>query len=298
MKKTMPTIASMLFILVFFLSHHFLTNGWLNHVNEGMLYYPVVARAIEYLIGALLFKRIFRPEKIYFSGLQLFLFEIAFTAGIAGFIAFMDDSAIFFPQFFPFHTLIDGCIVWAVLGKMKSNRMRVALIVSGFALSLVAERLLTYHFFHMTQSNPDHTIRKLNPLRYRFVDSGTIQIPNATKKYFVVVFSFNECLPCRQMNPLAEDLCLKFSSDKIAVVKINPLNTIAEILNEENGTACLKTLVPDDTATFNAQIRNKINGMPLLLIVDSGGRILYTHDGYVFRERDLVFSAIEKILTQ
>lgn len=298
MKKAMPTAGSIFFMLVFFLSHHFLTNGWLSRVYEGKIYYPVVARAIEYLIATLFFKRLFRPERIFFSGLQLFLFEIALSTGIVGLIAYTDQSSIFFPQFFPFHCIVNGAIVWAVLGNLKTKRLRLAGIVSGFALAIVFECMLTTHFYNSGQSITDQKIRELPALRYRLMDSGTIQVPNAGKKYFVVFFSFNECLPCRRLQPLVEDLCRKFSSDKVAVIKINPVNTAAEIQQVDTARGCLKTLIPDDTATFNAQINNNISGMPLLLVVDNKGQVLFAHESYLPRQRDLLFTAVEKIITQ
>lgn len=283
-------------MMVFLMFHHFLTNGLLYQVNDGKLYYPIVARAIEYLIAALLFKSLFRPEKIFFSGLHLFLFEIAFSAGSAAYVSVIDNSNIFFPQFFPFHTVVDGCIVWAVLGNLNSKRLRMAVIVFGFALSIVFEYLLTYHYYNTGQTVTDNSLKVLPTMRYRFVDSGMIRIPDATKKYCIVFLSFNECLPCRRLTPFVKDLCRRFSSENVAVIKINPVNTAEEIRDTDTG--CLRTVMPDDTAAFNAQINNRITGMPLLLVVNSSGRVLYTYQSDLPRERDLIFTAIIKIVTQ
>jgi thiol-disulfide isomerase/thioredoxin len=283
------SIASILYVIAFFVLHHYVTNVWVAHSYYS---YLLLSYAVHYTVAALLFRLLFNSDKLFVGGLLLFEASILLTVLLTGLVS-LDEPGLFYPTYFPLYLLINSAIVWIIFKVRKAYyALIVALLIAAYATDL-------YYLPKITKANSEATARsnigaRIDSLTFQDIYGSECSLPRPGINHNVIFVSFIECLPCRLMAPFMEEVCGTFKSGGIDVLKVNPIDDLPEIKQEAAGhtTSCLHTLIPLDKERFKKQLG--VKGYPLMLITNESGQVVYAHYGYNPREHDALLEEIKR----
>jgi hypothetical protein len=276
------TLLSITYAVAFLVLHNYVTNTLVGKSNFN---YAITSNAVQFAIASLVYKRIFENKKTLFPGFYLFAAVILTTIFFAWLASDKQFSGIFFPEYFPFYLGINTLIVWAIF-RCKSNRylaivtIIIAVIVADFVVlpkSYKDKNELAVEGFL------GQTVVRLN---YIDIYKHIYEVPRKQSKYSILFISYIECPPCRLMEPFMNDVCSRLKSFEVDVFKINPINHFArikQIEGQKTSPGCITTLLPQSSESFKQTIN--YDGLPLMLIIDGSGKILYAHSGYHPQER-------------
>jgi hypothetical protein len=76
---------------------------------------------------------------------------------------------------------------------------------------------------------------------------------------------------------------------------VNTYEEVAAYEASKKQGGCLVTLLPSDSAKFREAIPI-IKGLPILLVLNSTGHVLYSHNGFDPNERKLLFERVSRIV--
>ncbi|MBS1629763.1 MAG: hypothetical protein JST27_06850 [Bacteroidetes bacterium] len=294
--KVWSTIASILYVLSFFILHHYVTNAVVAQSNYN---YVVLSNAVQYFLAALLFKRLFNSQRLMINGIILFCSSIFVTILVAWYISRDEGNGLLFPQFVPFYLCINLSIIWLVFKNKFNKILTVIASVIILACILLAELLIMPKSAiaeneHSAASFVGLTVQ---PRRYLGLQGDTLTLPNPKAKRTVFFISFIECIPCRHMQPFANEMNSKFCTPEIVFYKVNPVDGLIRIKKYENSKgnkADISTIIPMYIDSFKRQI--PFHGLPLTLILDESGKIIYAHIGYNPQEKNLLLSRFKYFL--
>lgn len=254
-------------------TYNLITNGLVNDYD-----FNILSNFAQYILFIKLYVFLFKPKTKFdqIFDVSLLIGSILFTVVTA----YLIGRNKFFPEFFPCMPIF--CFLAILLAYFKNKNQYIIICFLLLLSFLCGKFWVSSYYFEKYKTNSllAKSDSSIQDIQFYNLDSQLVTLNPTKYKVSILKFSFRNCLPCRQLNPMFDEWCKEYKTNpNILIAKINPVEDIA-FINAVTDSQDLKITYSDLYTGNSKSNRFNVQLHPVTIIMDAKGKQVYRFDGY------------------
>lgn len=281
------TILKLILAFTILIASNYISNGYLNDYQFNILSFSSF-----YILYTFIYTYIEKRFSCKRTLLDLVILYLPLCITVM--TALANSWALFFPEFV-FIFLLGGMVIYCTYYYPKRYGYLLLLVIVSYLSGMYIINPYMFNKLKSASSAKEKII--MQELLLYDLDDNLVRIKLQTKKLSLLIFGAIDCLPCRQLDKdILEEIIEPYENKEgLSILKINQLDD-SERIKAFYNPKVLKHLYKDKNHFLSKKF--KIEGFPVILLLNSKGEILKRFDGYKPDFRTKFMKEIIEIIEQ